>query len=429
MPDSLVIAIDAQFTSGGEGGIEPLVVALVYALGELDGPEKYRILMPWKHTSWLAPYLGSNQHIVRVPAPVPSRSERLKRLLGPIRSPAGRILRRVQRKSGSWQALQPTVRVSDGFHERLGADVLHLTYPLHFIQTNVPTLFGIYDLNHRHLDGFDSRHKEWREVVYPVAFEHARAVAADSDWVRDDVTVQYGVNPRKVFTVPLAPPSAILPAPDAHALHKVGRKYKLPERFLLFPALLYRHKNHLRLLDALALLRDRDGLSIPLVCTGFLSSYWHTVRAHRNAQSLEEQARFLGFVPAPDVKALYRLADALVFPSLFEGAGMPVLEGMSEGLPVICSDLPALREYGDDAPYFFDPRSVESIAAALKRVWCDPVLRAQMQAKGQARVTRFTWARTARTYRALYRQIAGHSLTGEDHALLQEAQTSAGLET
>lgn len=429
MRDSLVVAMDAQLTSGGEGGIEPLIVALVSALGQLEGPEKYRIVMPWKHTSWLAPYLGPNQHIVRVPASAPSRAERLKSLLGPVRPPAGRILRRIQRSSRALQPLPAMVPVSNGFHESLGADVLHLTYPLHFIQTRVPTLFGIYDLNHRHLEGFDSIHKEWREVIYPVAFEHARAVATDSDWVRNDVTAQYGVDPRKVFAVPLAPPSAILPLPAAQTLQHVRRKYKLPERFILFPALLYPHKNHLRLLDALALFRARDGLSIPLVCTGFLSPYWRTVKAHRDGLGLQEQARFLGFVPAPDVKALYHLAEALVFPSIFEGAGMPVLEGMYEGLPVVCSDIAALREYGGDAPCFFDPQNVESIAAALKRVWCEPLLRAQMRERGQARVARFTWTRTAKTYRALYRQIAGHVVTTEDRVLLQEAQHTINTHT
>jgi len=110
-----------------------------------------------------------------------------------------------------------------------------------------------------------------------------------------------------------------------------------------------------------------------------------------------------------------------VFPSLFEGGGFPVIEAFLEGTAVACSNVTSLPEYGGDAVLLFDPNSSTSIAEAVARLWTDDALRADLRAKGSRRVTTFNWDKTARTYRALYRKVAGRSLSEEDRELLRKA--------
>ena len=427
MTEPLVVAIEAQVPSGQEGGIEPLLIALLGTLGQLrDGAEEYRIVTNTNDFAWLEPYLASNQKIVPAPAPAVLSAERVKRFLGPLRAPAGKMLRRAKR--AFVPPSPPTVPAtphSDGFYESLGAHVLHITYPLHFFLSALPTVFGIYDLNHRHLDTISAEHTAWREVLYSDAFAHSRVIAADAYWVRDDVIKQYNTPREKLFAVPLAAPMAFLPEPTVAQCAQVQVRYKLPAQFVLYPSRLYQHKNHLRLLDALALLRDRDNLRVPCVCTGPTGETWDAVRAHRATLQLQEQVLFLDFVPGPDLKAIFHLARGLVFPSIFEGIGLGAVDAMNENLAIACSDIVSLREYVGDGAIYFDPHSVDDMSQAIRRLWSDDALRQDLIARGRAQNQKFSWLHTAKTYRALYRHAAGRALTPEDQWLLRVAQTSS----
>jgi glycosyltransferase involved in cell wall biosynthesis len=128
--------------------------------------------------------------------------------------------------------------------------------------------------------------------------------------------------------------------------------------------------------------------------------------------------RFVGYVSPLDLRCLYRLARFLVFPSLFEGGGMPVFEAFAAGVPVACSNVTCLPRQAGDAALLFEPRDRAAMADALVRTWGDGALRSDLVRRGRDRVARFTWDRTARIYRAHYRQIAGRTLGEEDRALL-----------
>jgi len=131
--------------------------------------------------------------------------------------------------------------------------------------------------------------------------------------------------------------------------------------------------------------------------------------------------RFLDFVSSSELRALYHLAQFVVFPSLFEGGGFPVLEAFREETPIACSAVTSLPEYGGDAILLFDPTSVESIAQAIHRMTMDVQLRTKLRQRGAARISSFTWERTAKMYRALYRKVAGHPLTDEErHSLASD---------
>jgi glycosyltransferase involved in cell wall biosynthesis len=149
------------------------------------------------------------------------------------------------------------------------------------------------------------------------------------------------------------------------------------------------------------------------------------VRQQARALQLDKQVTFLGYVDPGHLRALYRLADFLIFPSLFEGGGFPLLEAFQEGVPVACSTATSLPEYGGDAVLLFDPQSLEAMADAIRTMLCDAELRDSLRARGSARAQLFTWEQTARTYRALYRKIAGRELGSEDADLLGRAQQSS----
>jgi glycosyltransferase involved in cell wall biosynthesis len=414
------ILIEAEVQPGSEGGIEHVLVGLVGALGRLDdGDEEYVVVGPEHHSDWLAPYLGPNQRLTAHWRPR-SRWESQKQLLGPARRPAGALWRRARRLAGgSPHPTSPTLQTSDGFYESLGGDVLHITYPLHVFGTRMRSVLSMYDLQHRHHPEFFSpAHLAWRETVYPAAFAQARATVADSSCVKDDIVQQYATPCEQVFVAHLGSVTETYGTVSDDELAAVRQKFRLPPTFMLYPALTYEHKNHLRLLEAIAELRRND-LEVHLVCTGQQKLFWPTIRRRVCELRLQDQVQFLGYVGSRELRALYHLAQFMIFPSLFEGAGLPLLEAFREGTPVGCSDISALREYGGAAAAFFDPHSVESIAQTVRSLSADAEQRERLRSAAARRIHLFSWDRTARVYRAVYRKVAGHRLSEEDEWLLR----------
>lgn len=398
--------------------MESVLIGLLYGLARLESnDDTYLVLRRWGQPDWLAPYLANRQRLVSGPRPPGARLEQVKRLLGPLRSPLGRLARAMRSRGGGNGRRRSTmpIAVSDGFYETLGADVLHLTYPLHFVRTKVPTVFTVHDLQHRHHpEFFLPEQLEWRERVYPAALRHADAVATISTFVADDLVKQYGVDRAKVHVIPFAAATNAYPPVPDDAVQATVQKFQLPSWFVLYPAMTYAHKNHLRLLEALARLRDERSMTVPLVCTGLRTPFWPEIERRVRELDLEGQVRFLGFVSALEVRALYRASRFVVFPTLFEGAGLPVLEAFREDIPITCSDIPAVREYAGDAALFFDPTSVDSIAEAVATLALDVDCRDRLRRMGRARSEVFTWRRTAAAYRALYRQVARNAVAEAD---------------
>src|SRR5262249_34902828 len=154
------------------------------------------------------------------------------------------------------------------------------------------------------------------------------------------------------------------------------------------------HKNLKRLLEALALIpRDRRPV---LVLAGHATPYERELRNHAARLGLDEDARFVGWVPNEELEGLYRSSTCFVFPSLYEGFGLPVLEAMSRAVPVACSGRGALAEVADDAAVTFDPEQPRAIADAIEKVLGDPRERERLRRAGPVNAGRFTWEETAR---------------------------------
>jgi len=425
MARQLKVLINAQMPTGGLcGGVEQFLMGLVHALGRLtDGDEQYFLITSPDKSDWVKPLLGPNQTIVTAPQLRKGRSEGAKRFLGPLRRPAGELRRGIRRFfSGGLDG--DALPQSDGFLDSLGGDVIHFPYQ-GFARCSIPSIYNPHDLQHLHYPQFFSKEAiAWREATYRCACQYSHAVAAPSWAVKSDLQQQYGLAAQKVFVIHQAPPVALYEQIPDGAARDLRERLKLHDLFALFPAQTWPHKNHLTLIEAIRLIRDRDGVKLNLVCTGRKNEHWPVIKRRIDDLRLRSQITFLDFVSPSNLSALYRLAQFVVFPSLFEGAGMPVLEAFLEGVAVTCSDIAPLREYGGDAVLTFDPRSTDSIAASLLQISTNERLREQLRTRGKEKVRLFTWERTGRAYRALYRKVAGVPLPDDDLHLLTETELS-----
>jgi glycosyltransferase involved in cell wall biosynthesis len=238
-----------------------------------------------------------------------------------------------------------------------------------------------------------------------------------SSWGRDDIVARYGLDPGKILIVPGAPAtSAYDPATDDDVL-AVRERLGLPGQFAVYPAKAWPHKNHLRLVAALKVLRDR-GVDVPIVMTGAQDGRDRPVMAAAEADGVSDLVHFTGFVEPADLNAIYRAARMMVFPSLFEGWGLPVLEALAAGLPLACSQVTCLPAITAGAADLFDPYDPAAIAGAIERVWLDHGTRARLTTAGRIRAARFSWDLSARMFRACYRLLGGRALSPEDQALL-----------
>jgi glycosyltransferase involved in cell wall biosynthesis len=418
--EALHVAINVQVAPGGAGGIVQSTIGLIHALGKLDGPEKYLLIVDTaEQRDWLKDYCGPNQQIV-VRGGEPSNNgpvslkQRLKTALSPLR-PAVRALKRVANTPRAW----PEVPVSNGFIESLGCDVLHFPTQL-FTLCALPTIYNPHDLQHLHFPRFFTpRDLVWRETIYPAACRYAHTVAVGTQWIKDDVIRRYSIDPNKVQVIPWASPTQFYKEPEAGYLKKVTQKYQLELPFALYPAVTWPHKNHVRLLEALAHLRDKRSTRIRLVCTGSpYESYQPSIDQRVCDLNLASQVKFLGFVPDEDLRALYRLAQFLILPTLYEADSCPIHEAWSEGLPVASSNATALPDQVHDAGLLFDPKDISDMANAIECIATSEELRAKLRERGYRRVRDFDWERTAKAYRAVYRRAADCPLTDEDRHLL-----------
>jgi glycosyltransferase involved in cell wall biosynthesis len=402
---ALRVCIDARLGSGRFGGVEQVVIGVASGLSRLgDDDEEYLFLTHPEHEDWLLPYLEGP---CRPLHPRTGHARRRARAIG--RGLAERIPAVGTRFS---------VRRSDGTIEAAGADVVHFPFQDAFT-TDVPSIYQPHDLQHLHLPELFS---PWigrrREVIYRTHCERAGAVVAMTSWGRRDLIESYGLTEEKVRVVPGASVLPEYPAPSSTDLEEIRARLSLPDFFLLYPAQPWPHKNHALLLEALAVVRERTGTAIPLVCTGAPVGQFHQVRDRAVELGFEHTITFPGFVSPQELRGLYELATALVFPSRFEGWGLPVCEAFSAGLPVASSSATGLPALIGDAGLIFDSESTEGIADAVQRIWTDEGLRRTLAERGRERDELFSWDRTARLFRAHYRRIGGQGLAEEDRILL-----------
>lgn len=285
-----------------------------------------------------------------------------------------------------------------------GTAVFHATEHLLLPLRDVPTVLTVHDLiferfpqYHRRLNHF------FLTRAMPLFARRATAIIAISQATRRDLITLYGVPADNIHVVYEAPAPHFRPQPAA-VVEAVRRRYGLPERYILTVGTIEPRKNLSRLLTAFARVREQ-GLADALVIVG-QRGWLYEGFFRRLAESPVRDAVILpGFVPDADLAAMYTGATVFALPSLYEGFGLPVLEAMACGAPVVAARAGALPEVGGDAALYVDPRDAEAIAEGLERCLRDAELRAEMRARGVQQAARFSWERTARETVQVYQGI------------------------
>jgi glycosyltransferase involved in cell wall biosynthesis len=241
-------------------------------------------------------------------------------------------------------------------------------------------------------------------VLVPLSARRSHRIIVPSKTTRSDIVKHLRVPDSKIDVVPLGVGARTVVATDVEELRARLGLDRRP--IVLAPSAKRPHKNLMRLLDAWALLPG-DRTRPVLVLPGYATEHEADLQRHAERLGLEADTRFLGWVSPPDLEALYVLASCLVFPSLYEGFGLPVLEAMARGVPVTCTDRGSLAEVAGNAALLFDPESPKAIADAVQRIIGDRELSARLSNAGREQASRFTWKAAADgTLRAYERALA-----------------------
>ncbi|HKP54081.1 MAG TPA: glycosyltransferase family 1 protein [Chloroflexia bacterium] len=295
--------------------------------------------------------------------------------------------------------------VLPGTLRRVLPDLCHFTNYLAPLAMSCPYIVTVYDMT----VFITPRLHRFKKLVLdrtliPRVARKAGAIITVSNSARKDILRYLKVPKEKVRVVMGAASPAFHPITDPALLEAVRARHGLHEPYILYVGTIEPRKNLPRLVQAFASLKKR-GLPHKLVIVG--QSGWQTepIYAEIEQLGLKPDVLFTGYVPFEDLPAIYTMAEAMAFPSLYEGFGLPVIEAMACGTPVVTSRSSSLIEVAGDAGMLVDPLSVEEIEDALHRVLNDPALRADMRYRGLERASNLTWEHTAQATLEVYDKV------------------------
>lgn len=371
---------------GVVGGSETYTVRLLHGLAERSSELDYTLFaLPQFETAH--PTLARTFRTVYAP---------MRGQLKPARVLAG---------EAGWMALQCRRMKIDLVHHAGGV------VPL--VRSGRPVL-TIHDLQYLFYPDYFHRSKlAYLKVVMPRSVEAARSIITPSEFTRRTVIERLNIDPSFVTVVP----HGISPKEESEPVTDIRERYGIAQRFFLYPAASYPHKNHLVLVEAFAMAREKHP-DISLVFTGAKGSVqWGTAKSMEaplaeeiRKRDLKDSVRSLGYVPAADLEALYREAVALTFPSRFEGFGAPVLEAMARRCPVIAADATALPEVVQDAGRLVSPDNPDQWCLTMCELLENEDERVRLQEAGVERAREYTWERSADILEDSYRLVLGTTL-------------------
>ena len=295
------------------------------------------------------------------------------------------------------------IRLADPFASQ---DILLAPiYSLALLHTSKPFAYTLHDLQEIYYpENFSWWQRAWRYQVHSQLLGRARRVICESRQVKADVIRYFGL-PEERTVVMTAPPlqQFVADVPDDWS-QAVRIRLQLPEKFLFYPAQFWPHKNHLRLIEAFRGVAAKVP-DLKLVLTGKKRDEYEAVATAIDKFGLGEQVLHLGYVEQDDLQAIYRLATALVMPSLFESVSIPIYEAFQIGTPVAASGILAIPEQVGDAALLFDPTSVASIKETVLKIITDPEAARLLGKRGRDRMIMMTPARYGAQLQNLLREL------------------------
>jgi glycosyltransferase involved in cell wall biosynthesis len=304
------------------------------------------------------------------------------------------------------------------FLHRLNPEVVHI--PLNRVPLLMwkPYVVTIHDMANIFFDEHHSDTRMWlRRFRFRRGLARADRVIAVSEATSREVQKVMGVPPHRIRVIYNAPDPEFFkarPAAQQDERQRIMERYQIQYPFLLYAGNIRPHKNIPRLVEAFAVLRDELGShpvykDLRLIIIGDQISQFPEVRHAVIKSRVENAVRFLGFVPFDTLRCFYESAAAFVFPSRHEGFGLPPLEAMASGTPVICSNVSSLPEVVGDAAVLVNPANVFEIARGIREVLLDDRLRAELIRRGRLQAAKFSWGRTAREVLEIYQEVARRS--------------------
>jgi glycosyltransferase involved in cell wall biosynthesis len=389
-PKTIAVDLTPVLPGGENGGAKVFALTLIRRLAVAERGTSFVLLTQAASHEELAALDGENVRRVMVIGPAASANRaRLFRVASRALSHSPAFVRRRAAAVG-YRVHKALKRGGAGVVEALGADLLFCPFTAPTYRSpRIPTVCTIYDVQFRdYPQFFTPEDLVQRERAFLEACAGATALAAISDYSRESAIAAGPLDPRRIRTIHLRLAHASSPSPAADVLARLGL---LSGRFLLYPANFWKHKNHEMLLTAFAI-AARDGLpgDVKLVCTGAPSARMQWLADAARAMGLGDRAVFPGFLDENDFNATAARSAGLIFPSLYEGFGMPVLDAMALGVPVACANVTALPEVAGDAALLFDPRRPDDIAKAMVSLVTDSGLRERLVDAGKRRAVEFS---------------------------------------
>ena len=381
---------------GVAGGLDVYVRQLVEALAEHDRLTDYVVLTTakgaaaWAYRTWP---INFTIHALREFAPRPPWPQR--------------VVNHYRRRRG----LPVPPHYGDDYLawqiDQLDLDLVH--YPATLIRPltlQTPCVLTVFDIQHAYYpEFFTPAELAWREQNYGPSIHKAVHLLPPSAYTAASLTEKYTVPPERQSLIPVGADPQVERASPAEVA-RVRAKYRLPEGYIYFPANPWPHKNHARLIAALRRLHASLDNPPALVLSGRLVNEPRDARLLALAADMDPYVLDLGFVPPSDLPGLYTGAELLVFPSLFEGFGIPLLEAMACGCPIAAANATAIPDCVGDAALLFDPLDPDAIAAAVQTLLEDEALRQTLVARGTARLRAFSWSVIVPQLSAVYARVA-----------------------
>jgi glycosyltransferase involved in cell wall biosynthesis len=284
-------------------------------------------------------------------------------------------------------------------------DVYHETTFFPAAINSVPVIYTLHDIS---LIKYRDKHPRERIWFFDLFFKrrlrYASHIVTVSNYIKSEIIDELGVPDHAVTCVAEAPAPIFSPKPEGEVARTL-RLHSWPKEYVLFVGTLEPRKNLSTLIQALAMAKTK----LPLMLVGWLgwggSEWLQEIQAH----GLQERVILAGYVDEASLVSLYNGASVFVYPSFYEGFGLPVLEAMACGCPVICSNVSSLPEVAGDAALLIDPQSPEELSQALDKVLTDSEVRQQMVMRGLKRATEFTWHKTAAKTLDVFARVTGES--------------------
>lgn len=285
---------------------------------------------------------------------------------------------------------------------RAGIDLMHFPVNVVTLSPSVPQVVTVHDLAFHHFpEQYPAAKQRYLRLMTRLSVGRARRVIAVSEATRQDVIRLYGRSPERVVAVPNGIGGEMKPLPPDRVA-EFRRERELPEEFFLFLGTLQPRKNLETLLRAYAMIANE--VAWPLIVAGAAGWQYDRTFGLVRQLGLSERVRFVGYVAGDELPLWYNAATVFVYPSLYEGFGLPVLEAMACGTPAIASNTSSLPEVVGDAGLTIDPTDTRALASAMLAVARDGDLRQQLGQRGRERAREFGWRRTAELTVEVYRQ-------------------------